>query len=185
VRVLFVCFANICRSPVAAATLSRDSRGAVDVVSRGLAGGPDDLPGPLASALESAGLAVSRPVGVALTPADVAAADVCLFMERRLLREVVVAEPTSWPRSFTLREFARRAMDNAPGDDDHVFQSWLRRVHTGRSSADLLGADDRDDVLDPGLTADEAGYAQMIATVSSAVAAVTPFLTSWPSTSES
>lgn len=181
-RVLLVCFANVCRSPAAAALLERATNGEVTAVSRGLAGGPDIVPEPLLAALAAADVEVRRPVGVRLDPSDVASAQLCLFMERRILREVVVAEPGCWPRAFTLREFARRALESPPTEDDATFARWLARVHRGRSSEQLLGSDPGDDVLDPGLGADEAAYATMIAQLRATTSAIAPFLTSWPST---
>lgn len=152
------------------------------MVSRGLAGGPDSLPASLEDALADDGLTVGRPVGVPIHPADVQGADLCLFMERRLLREVVVVEPSCWPRAFTLREFARRSLADPPGAGDDAFAPWIARLHAGRTSEELLGVHDADDLTDPGLGAEKASYAGMIASLSELVRAVTPLLTSWSST---
>jgi hypothetical protein len=105
-----------------------------------------------------------------------------LFMERRLLREVVVVEPACWPRAFTVREFARRALEVPPEDGDMTVRSWLRRLHQGRTSQQLLGDDENDDFPDPGLGADESAYAAMIADLRTLTGAIAPFITSWPTT---
>jgi hypothetical protein len=81
-----------------------------------------------------------------------------------------------------MREFARRALEIPPEDGDTSFRSWLRRLHHGRTSEQLLGYDERDDFPDPGLGADEATYATMIADLRTVTGAIAPFLTSWPST---
>jgi protein-tyrosine phosphatase len=185
VNILLVCFANICRSPAAAALFDRESGGTIDAISRGVAGGPDEMPVALESALATAELTVARPVGVALAPSDVDSADLCLFMGRQLLREVVVADPRCWPRSFTMREFVRRALANPPGASDESFEMWRARLHAGRKSDELLGVDDEDEVRDPGLRADQAAYDDMIASLADMIGTVTPFLTSWTSRSAS
>jgi protein-tyrosine-phosphatase len=184
VRVVLVCLANTCRSPAAAALLARSTGASVEILARGLQDGPDVLPAALERALADVDLEVARPVGVALAREEARAADLCLFMERRLLREVVVVDRRIWPACFTVREFARRALDQPPGDEE-TFAQWRAILHAGRTSEELLGADERDDVADPGLDARVEAYATMIATLADVTARVAPFLTNWPATSAS
>lgn len=87
----------------------------------------------------------SRP----LTPTMVAEADLVLGMAREHVREAVALDPEAFPRSFTVREMARRARFAGPRRPDEDLATWLRRVGTGRRAIDLLGEHPDDDVADP------------------------------------
>ena len=76
-------------------------------------------------------------------------ADLVLALEREHVREVVVLEPEAWSRTFTLKEFVRRAAAAGPRGPDESLSGWLARLHGGRRRADLLGSSPDDDVLDP------------------------------------
>jgi protein-tyrosine phosphatase len=179
-RVLLVCFANTCRSPVAEALLVRAlAHEDVEVASRGLAGGSGATPPALATALAAAGLQLGDDSGTVLERDDARSADLLLFMERRLLRDAVVNDPVLWPRSFTLREFARRALEHPPRPDQGDFTQWLAALHAGRRREDLLGSDGLDDVADPGLGGDEAQFVDMIDQLNDVVGRVAPFLMGW------
>lgn len=181
-KVLVICFANTCRSPVVEALLQRAVGDAdVTVSSRGLAGGVGTTPEPMVRALEAAGIELSGDTGEMLQREDARSADLLLFLERRLVRDAVVTDPSLWPRSFTVREFARRAMNNPPERTQESFAQWITILHAGRSREELLGADETDDVRDPGLHGDESAFAAMISSLSRDVKRVAPFLTGWPS----
>lgn len=81
--------------------------------------------------------------------AELARADLVLAMERVHVRDVVVADPPMWARSFTLKEAVRRAETVGPRDADEPFTTWLARLHEGRRSQDLLGSSPDDEVADP------------------------------------
>jgi len=186
VKILLVCFANTCRSPVAEALLSAEvsQDRHVEVVSRGIAGGPGTTPPALERALLDAGVTIKVPSGQVLQRDDARAADLLLFVERRLLREAVVTDPSLWPRSFTLREFARRATINPPSRDEESFAQWLSVVHATRRREELLDDDDTEDVADPGLEGTEDDFATMIGELRADVARVAPFVVSWPASEE-
>jgi protein-tyrosine phosphatase len=181
-RVLVVCFANTCRSPVAEALLVAQLHSQnVAIQSRGLAGGTGVLPEPLRHVLDQRGISLSSDTGAALTKPDAREADLVLFVERRLLREAVVTDPTIWPKSFTMREFARRAMIDPPEPSSESFGQWLAVLHGKRHREELLGTDEMDDVKDPGLDGDEAEFNQMVDELTIDVNRITPFLSGWPS----
>ncbi|CAB4861249.1 unannotated protein [freshwater metagenome] len=181
-RIAVVCFANTCRSPVAEAFLVRFLAGetGVDIFSRGLAGGPGTTPAAMTEALAQHGLHLVSPSGEQLSRGDLEA-DLYLFMERTILREAVVRSPELWPRSFTLREFARRAQLNPPQRDSESFSEWLAVLHATRRREDLLGTDREDDVRDPGLGGDVEAFVVMISDLEALSHKVAQMLTGWPS----
>jgi protein-tyrosine phosphatase len=180
VKVLVICFANTCRSPVAEALLRESLHHEdIDVGSRGLAGGSGELPEALEAALDARSIARVDDLGQPLDRESARSADLLLFMERRLLREAVVQDPALWPKSFTWREFARRGQLNPPERGHEDFASWLAVLHATRSRDDLLGADDRDDLSDPGLGGEQADYETMIDEIRADVGRIAPLLTGW------
>ena len=79
----------------------------------------------------------------------VTGADLLLGMARLHVREAVVLAPEVWPKSFTLKELVRRGDDIGPRPPGQSVDEWLLKAHAGRTHADLLGDDTRDDVFDP------------------------------------
>lgn len=120
-RIVIVCTANICRSPMAEAmirqglrTTGPDAAGVV-VESAGVYGheGSPIAPGS-AAALRALGVAEDGHRGRLLTPAIVGAADLVLTMEERHREAILSGTPEARDRTFTLREFARLAGGQAP-----------------------------------------------------------------------
>ena len=77
------------------------------------------------------------------------AADLVLAMTREHLREAAVLNPSTFDRTFTLKELVRRgeaAGRRAPGQP---LEEWLEKVAAGRDRAELLGTSHEDDVADP------------------------------------
>ena len=152
IDVLIVCTGNICRSPIAEGLLRTRlaERGiAATVSSAGLSF--DDRP----ATPEAVAAAAARGVDIAdhasrIMVADmVEGADLVLTMERMHAREVMVLEPSSIDRVFTLKELARRAISIGPRRAGEDLPAWLRRAAAGRRPSDLLGASSDDDVADP------------------------------------
>jgi protein-tyrosine phosphatase len=152
-RVLVVCSANQCRSPLAAAILAdrlARRRIATSVESAGvraMEGVAATEPTVVAAArlgLDLSGHASRRAVVDA-----VQAADLVLTMERAQLREVVVLDPTAFSRAFTLKELVRRGADLGPVPLDASPLDRLALVGAGRRPVDLLGSSRDDDVEDP------------------------------------
>jgi protein-tyrosine-phosphatase len=76
-------------------------------------------------------------------------ADLVLAMAREHLREVVVAAPDAFHRTFTLKELVRRGEAAAGRGPSEDLRTYLARVGFGRRPADLLGGSGEDDVADP------------------------------------
>lgn len=152
-RVLVVCTANLCRSPVAAALLARELDGVVDVdgrrwtvTSAGTTAhrAEPDPDTAAAAALLGVDLGDHRPRVV--TAADVHAADLVLTMAREHLRSVVATAPAAWPKTFTLRELVRRAGSVPPATG---VDAWLAAAGAGRRAAELMAPSVDDDLADP------------------------------------
>jgi protein-tyrosine phosphatase len=120
-RIVIVCTANICRSPMAEAMIRRALRehgpdaARVIVESAGVYGheGSPIAPGS-AAALNALGIEDDGHRGRLLTPAIVGAADLVLTMEEQHRDAILAGSPEARDRTFTLREFARLAGGEAP-----------------------------------------------------------------------
>lgn len=157
--ILFVCRANLCRSPSAEVMLTRALAGAhteAQVTSAGMevvAGQvpPDDF----------VDLALIRGIDLrAHEPSPFTAelaqsCDLVLTMTRGLLRTMVLSAPPIWPRSFTLLELVRRGTTSEPPHEGDTLATWLARVHTSRDRAELISLDPIDDLRDPMVDATE------------------------------
>jgi protein-tyrosine phosphatase len=150
--VLFVCSGNICRSPTAAALLTARLAGRVDNLSVASAGTLDlDQPSPeevIAVAAEL-GADVSGHESHKFTMDDLGGADLIIAMAREHVREVVLAQSSLFPRTFTLPELVRRGRAGSSRGGTESLPDWLARVHQGRRHADLLGRSEEDDIPDP------------------------------------
>ena len=85
----------------------------------------------------------------AMTPELLAGADLVVGMERRHVREAVVARPHVWPRAFTLKELVRRGEERGPRAPGQGVAEWVAKTHAGRVHADVLGESPADDIDDP------------------------------------
>ena len=156
VQVLFVCTANMCRSPMAAALFRRlssvegdDAPEEVVVVVRG--------PSPRRARVTSGsrdrhGGGGNRPSGhrsTQVSPELVAGSDVVVGMARRHAREVVLLDAAAFGRTFTLKELVRRGDLVGRRQPAEELEAWLGRLHHGRQRTDLVGRSDDDDVSDP------------------------------------
>jgi protein-tyrosine phosphatase len=147
-----LCTANLCRSPIAEAVFTAQlaQRGVpAQVRSAGFLKAGQHSPPEVAEVLGRWGLGFSRRESREVSVADLAQADLILCMERSHVREAVVLNPTSWPRTFTLKELVRRASDTFPRAREESVNAWLARIHAERERSSLLGASPIDDVADP------------------------------------
>ncbi len=147
-----LCTGNICRSPAAEAML-RHRLQALGVEARVRSAGLLDNGRPAHSSsidtLAERGLDITSHRSVRLTSSVVGSADLILGMAREHVREAVVMMPDAFPKIFTLKELVRRGEAIGPRLGDETVADWLARAHAGRTSADLLGESDDDDVADP------------------------------------
>jgi len=147
-----LCTGNICRSPAAEAML-RQRLHALDVVARVRSAGllDDGRPAHTSSidTLADRGLDITTHRSRRLTASVVGSADLILGMAREHVREAVVMMPAAFPKVFTLKELVRRGEAIGPRRADETEAQWLARAHAGRTSADLLGDSDVDDIADP------------------------------------
>ena len=153
IDVLFVCTANINRSAMAEGLLARRlARAGIDSVRVGSAGLLEE--GKPASANAVATLA-ARGVDLRghrsrrLAAPHVANADLVLAMERRHLRHAAVLTPGGFDRTFTVKEFVRRALGGPGPRGETRFEDWLAILNTDRDPGELMAEDERDTVPDP------------------------------------
>ncbi len=168
-RILTVCTANICRSPVAERLLAKDlaelGRAAV-VTSAGTHGGRLAVDENSVRAALPIGIDLrnhrSRLLTIELIEED--GRDLIIAMSREHLRQVVGLMPAAWTRTFTLREIARRVGEPGMADDSLTFESWRSLLAGGRRAADMMVSSQLDDLSDPH-GGPLRGHAQMVAEV--------------------
>jgi protein-tyrosine phosphatase len=157
-RALVVCTANVCRSPVAAALLARRIEGVLDldgedwiITSAGIADVRVAMAQHTVLAAASAGVDLTghrrRVLDRSILESD--GADLVLTMTREHVRAVIGIDPSAWPRTFTLKELARRSMRIEPPSKAEDLKGWMARVANGRRAAGMMGPDPSDDVADP------------------------------------
>ncbi|MHB1593670.1 MAG: arsenate reductase/protein-tyrosine-phosphatase family protein [Streptosporangiaceae bacterium] len=150
--ILLLCTANVCRSVMAQALLSRrlhDRRVAASVRSAGmLDAGEPAAPGAV-RALADRGIDVSAHRSRQVGDRDLIGADLVVAMAREHLRHAVVLAPQVWPRAFTLKELVRRGQICGPRRTHQPLAQWLAQLHEGRERLGLLGDCQSDDVADP------------------------------------
>lgn len=151
-RILVVCTANVCRSPVVQRLLQRrlDEAGLPAVVtSAGTRGGRLDPHHDTVRAAATRGVDLgghlSRPLTGDIIRHD--GADLVIAMTREHLRAVIGVESAAWPRTFTLKELARRGLSTPLGAVG--LGEWLAAAGEGRRAAGLMGPSVDDDIGDP------------------------------------
>ena len=153
-EILMLCTANLCRSVMAGALLTRRLAAAgqaetVHLRSAGLLRDGDAPPAEVISVMAAYGIDVSGHRSRVVTSDDLHAADLTLAMTREQVRRVAVTVPTVWQRSFTVRELIRRGGRLGARPAGEPLASWLDRAQAGRGRAALLGESPEDDVADP------------------------------------
>lgn len=151
-RILVVCTANVCRSPVVQRLLQQrlDEAGRPAVVtSAGTHGGQLDPHHDTVRAAAIRGVSLdghrSRLLTGELIRHD--GADLVITMTREHLRAVIGVEPGAWPRTFTLKELTRRGLSAPLGAVG--LREWLAAAGEGRRAADLMRPSVDDDIGDP------------------------------------
>lgn len=176
-KILFLCTANRCRSPLAAALLRRALARRVDVEvdSAGVLDAGFRCPPLLEEAARSHGLDLGNHRARTVTSALVQQSDLVVGMAREHVRHAAVLVPESFSRSFTMRELVRRGM--MVGNRRSELAAWVASVHAGRSPTNLLGVSSADDIVDPynGTAAD---YARLVSQLDVLVATMAELI--WP-----
>jgi protein-tyrosine phosphatase len=149
---MFVCTANMCRSPMAAA-LFRRRIGAINdevlVGSAGLLEGGYPSPREVLATMDVMGIDLSGHRSAQVTAEFVAEADIVVGMARRHAREIVLLDANCWPRTFTLKELVRRGEKIGEREPGEALSAWLADLHYGRERMDIVGRSAEDDVTDP------------------------------------
>jgi protein-tyrosine phosphatase len=156
-RILLVCTANICRSPMGAALLQERlvTFGVhAQVESAGLLESGRPITEQAVRLLAARGLDISDHVSRRLDTDLARSATLIIGMEPRHVQEAVLLAPDAWPRAFVLQEFLRRS-DAIGARIDEPLPVWLARIHLGRAHQDLL-ATSGDDIADPYGRSDDA-----------------------------
>jgi protein-tyrosine phosphatase len=153
VMVLFVCTGNLCRSPSAegfmARRLAQVGPPDVTVESAGTSGTALEVPSDLVRESAAFGLDLVAHVARRVEVSTVGRADLVIGMQRSHVREVVLADPPAFAKSFTLREVVRRGRGRGPRSPEQSLADWLTEVGEGRRHADLMGDSPLDDIPDP------------------------------------
>ncbi len=142
----------MCRSPLGEACLRAwsDEAGVdVDVGSAGFLTEGRRSPPELVAAAGEMGVDLETHRSSRLEAARLSEAGLVIVMTREHLREAATSSPGIWPRCFTLKELVRRGRAVGPRSPHEPLEDWLARVHEGRTTTELLGADPDDDVEDP------------------------------------
>jgi protein-tyrosine phosphatase len=180
VRFLFVCTANLCRSPMAAALFSRETekRGEpVETSSAGILRGGDPVPAEVLEVMAPYGLDLSAHRSRALTGPELADADLVVGMGRRHVQEAVLLDGACWPRAFTLKALVERGRAVGPREPDTELSAWLDSVHHGRTRPELARRSSLDEVADP-YGGPLAGYRAVATELAELTAALAGLL--WP-----
>lgn len=147
-RLLLVCTANRCRSPIAEAfvDLHLPSNSVVEATSAGLLPGGEPVPGPGIELMRRFGIDLSAHRSRQVTADDLMTADLVLTMTRSHARSLVAQRPAAWLRCFTLKRFVQDA-ESVPGPES--LEHLLSELGRDRTVDSILGTSRSDDVTDP------------------------------------
>jgi protein-tyrosine phosphatase len=150
-RVLFVCTANQCRSPIAAALLRRrlplELR--ADVCSAGLLPGGFEVAPPALRRMRKYGVDLTAHRSVQVDAAQLSRAELIIGMTREHVRALVAEDPGLRTRCYTLKDFVRRAEQCVDQDIPGPLCLLLDVIDAQRPVEALLGRSRDDDVEDP------------------------------------
>jgi protein-tyrosine phosphatase len=187
VQFLFVCTANICRSPMAAALFSSRMEGVSDPVEVSSAGIPtatpltSEVPPEVHEVMAAYGIQLEGHRSRSLTEPMLKEVDLVIGMGRRHVQEAILLDPPCWPKAFMLKELVRRGTVVGPRRPDQGIRSWIDSVHGDRTRASLAHRSTVDEVADPygGTLAQYRSTAAELARLSGQLAGLV-----WPETAQ-
>lgn len=150
-RVLFVCTANRCRSPLAEHLMRRALRDAglhALVTSAGLLAGGFPTPATGVRVAAANGLDLTNHRSSRVSARVVEVSDVILTMTRAHAREIVALAPESWPRVYPLKQFTE-FLEHVELPRRAYFRDAAMLVGEMRKRKSILGNPDFDAVKDP------------------------------------
>lgn len=138
-RILVVCTANVCRSPMVAAMLGARLAGHRFTVESAGVRAPEGraMDSDSAAQLSNRGVPVPTSAARQLTPEMVASADLVLTATRAHRADVLDLNPRSLRRTFTVLEFAALVDLVAADDFDGLLRGAVAARSQGPQSADL------------------------------------------------
>jgi protein-tyrosine phosphatase len=151
-RLLFVCRANQCRSPMAEALAKRRFAEAgcpAEIRSAGFLAGGVPSPRAVCECVREVGLDLDDHRSRTISPELLATADLILVMTRQQLIEVAAMAPNVWTRCFTLREAVARGQGMGQRPADQPIESWVRRLAGGRKPSQVINLPRTEDIVDP------------------------------------
>lgn len=152
VHFLFVCTANICRSPMAAALLTHRIRGLADpveVTSAGVRKTDSTVPGEVFEVMAPYGIDLTGHQKQLITETLLQDSDLIIGMGQRHVQEAILLDPPCWPQAFTLKELVRRGQEVGPRRRDQGIRSWIDAVQGDRTRESLAHRSASDEVDDP------------------------------------
>lgn len=153
IKLLFVCTAGRCRSPIAAALfekhLEQPSPQVITARSVGVEYTGEPTPSIGISLLEELGVHLPSNRSTQLTKELVDDSDLVLGMTREHVRDVLELSAEAWPKTFTLKEFARRVEQAPPRHRHQRLDDWLASLSADREPHDLFSTESDDDLMDP------------------------------------
>jgi protein-tyrosine phosphatase len=180
VQVLFVCSANICRSPMAAAlfALRAAERGGTPVVrSAGLLDAGVPAPQEVLGAMAAYGIDLGAHRSRALDSTLVSGADLVVGMSLRHVQQAALLDPDAWERIWRLKEVVRQGASVGPRLPGQGTGAWVRAAQGDRTRSALVRVSPDDDVVDPYGGPPE-GYAATAAELDALTTALADLL--WP-----
>lgn len=173
-RLLVMCTANQCRSPMAeqlAISLLRERGVDAQVVSAGVMDGGVPATRGAVKALARFDLDLSAHVSKRVDADTVGAADLILTMERKHLRTVAELDPTALDRAFTLKELDGLAAAVGPRPAGLAPRDWISRANAMRLPGSVLTLDPSQDLADP-MGGPSRGYRRAAAEIESSLRGV-------------
>lgn len=150
--ILFLCTANICRSPMAEILLRAAlSAGCPELVIRsaGFLSEGSSADKRSVWAMEKLGLQLTAHVSAHVSSAVEPMPDLVLVMAREHLRMLSDVEPSVLKRAFTLKEFVRLAGIEGERHQAEPLSDYVGRVAAGRSVSAITSSGHEEDIADP------------------------------------